>query len=394
MREDEKVITENLLYRLTTNQISSKEIMEKASLLDIDVEAKGFQVCIIKIVKDSKNVIGDTNLLRFALKNICQEGVGISGKAAVFCDLEGNIVTVFYDVTEDREGCAEKKRRIEMIVANMNKLAKVDLFAAVGDIQPNIEMVYRSYQVAKGILDYAYICPPNSVMTFEALKAERLLRKEGCDIDWVKLYELLKSLSRNELEVVFDEIYGKIGSAEGISLENVYGITVEILALVLQLIRLEGLDPQDVFGDPGSLYRDTFKRNNILDMLENLKEIVFSYIRYMVEHKQKPKSLIHTVIEYVDANYDKDLSLKTLSQRYNITTAYLGQLFKKETGELFTNYVNGIRINAAKELLLARGMKASEVSQKVGYSDPDYFYKVFKKVTGFYPSEFKEGMNP
>ena len=392
-REDEKVITENILYRLATNQISPKEIMEKAYLLDIDVEAKGFQVCILKILNEHKSVIDDINLLRFALKNICEEIIGIWGKAAIFCDLEGNVVIIFYHTTEDRERYVEKERCIESIVANMKKLTKVDLFAALGDIQKNIELVYQSYIVAKSILDYAYICPPNNVKTFETLEAERLSRKEVCDIDWVKLQDLLKSLREEELAVVFEEIYKKIGSEDGISLDNIYGITVEMLALVLQLIRFEGLDPQDVFGDPGSLYRDTFKRNNVLDMLDNLKKITFTYVRHMVEHKQKPKSLIQTVIEYVDENYDKDLSLKTLSQRFNITTAYLGQLFKKETGELFTNYVNCIRVNAAKEFLHGTGMKASEVAQKVGYSDPDYFYKVFKKVTGFYPSEFKQGIS-
>jgi two-component system response regulator YesN len=65
-------------------------------------------------------------------------------------------------------------------------------------------------------------------------------------------------------------------------------------------------------------------------------------------------------------------------------------LFKKETGEGFVEYVTKFRVEKAKALLKNADLKAVEVGPMVGFSDPKYFSKVFKKTTGMTPSEFKD----
>lgn len=59
--------------------------------------------------------------------------------------------------------------------------------------------------------------------------------------------------------------------------------------------------------------------------------------------------------------------LKIIASEFNNSPAYLGQLFKKKLGESFTNYLNQVGVNQAKELLLYSTLKASEISEKVGY---------------------------
>jgi two-component system, response regulator YesN len=87
------------------------------------------------------------------------------------------------------------------------------------------------------------------------------------------------------------------------------------------------------------------------------------------------------------------LSLKAIASKLYINPSYLGQNFKNGTGKLFSDYLNDYRIDKAKELLNTTNMKASEIAKKVGYNDSNYFYKVFKKYTGLYPSEYKYGIN-
>ena len=59
---------------------------------------------------------------------------------------------------------------------------------------------------------------------------------------------------------------------------------------------------------------------------------------------------------------------------------------------MFTDYLNNIRITKAKELMIKTSLKSNEIAIRVGYTNSNYFYRVFKKYTGEYPSEFKDNI--
>ena len=96
---------------------------------------------------------------------------------------------------------------------------------------------------------------------------------------------------------------------------------------------------------------------------------------------------VDRTITYIAANYHAAISLKQVANICEINTSYLGQIFRKATGESFTNYVNRYRIEKAKQLLSNSSMKVYEVAEKVGFTDYHYFLKIYKKVTGNLPTE-------
>ena len=69
---------------------------------------------------------------------------------------------------------------------------------------------------------------------------------------------------------------------------------------------------------------------------------------------------------------------------------YLSQLFKEKTGDTYLNFLTKIRINKAKELLEKTDLKIYEICEMVGYSDTNYFSKLFEKFAGVRPSEYKK----
>ncbi|WP_276358122.1 response regulator transcription factor [Cohnella caldifontis] len=97
------------------------------------------------------------------------------------------------------------------------------------------------------------------------------------------------------------------------------------------------------------------------------------------------------ILAYMEANFRSDLSLDHLADRMDLHPNYISSLFKKETGDTFVNYLNGLRIREARKLLRAqRHLPVSAVGQQVGYENKHYFTKVFKKYTGVTPSEYRE----
>ncbi|MGZ7442346.1 response regulator [Paenibacillus sp. TH7-28] len=97
---------------------------------------------------------------------------------------------------------------------------------------------------------------------------------------------------------------------------------------------------------------------------------------------------IKRLLDFIHRHYHENLRLEMLAGLFNYSSAYLGQLFKKKTGEYFNAYLDQVRIQKAKEML-ARGMKVYEAAERVGYANVNYFYEKFKKLEGRSPSEFR-----
>ena len=100
-------------------------------------------------------------------------------------------------------------------------------------------------------------------------------------------------------------------------------------------------------------------------------------------------NVVRRMYAYMEKNYDKDLKLEMISKMFNYNSAYLGKIFKKEMGESFNNALDHIRISSAKRLLTDTSLKVYQVSERVGFSNIDYFYSKFKRYVGISPKEFK-----
>ncbi|MNI44130.1 Bifunctional transcriptional activator/DNA repair enzyme AdaA [compost metagenome] len=98
---------------------------------------------------------------------------------------------------------------------------------------------------------------------------------------------------------------------------------------------------------------------------------------------------IYNVIQYVDLEFRNKLQLQDLARQFHMNSAYLGQLFRKETGRSFSEYLNDKRIEAAKGLLKRTELKISDVAAQVGFSNTDYFIDKFKGIVGVLPSVYK-----
>jgi two-component system response regulator YesN len=101
-------------------------------------------------------------------------------------------------------------------------------------------------------------------------------------------------------------------------------------------------------------------------------------------------SIIDDIIYYIDHNYQSNIKLESIAPLFGYNSAYLGKIFSKTVGVNFNSYVDYIRINHSKELLLQNKLKVYEISEVIGYKNVDYFHKKFKKYVGVSPAEFRK----
>lgn len=99
---------------------------------------------------------------------------------------------------------------------------------------------------------------------------------------------------------------------------------------------------------------------------------------------------VSTAKQYIDEHFNQDISLDGVSRLVNISAYYFSKVFKDETGENFIDYVTQVRIEKAKQLLMIKEMSIKEVCVAIGYKDPNYFSRLFKKQIGVTPTEYRE----
>ncbi len=113
--------------------------------------------------------------------------------------------------------------------------------------------------------------------------------------------------------------------------------------------------------------------------------------RNMVTRKEEHENqLVVKAQNYIQENFQKDLSLDEVSRQLDLSSYYFSKLFKEETGRNFVEYVTELRITKAKELLKQEDRSMKEICASVGYGDPNYFSRIFKKHVGVTPTEYRD----
>ena len=84
------------------------------------------------------------------------------------------------------------------------------------------------------------------------------------------------------------------------------------------------------------------------------------------------------------------ISLKTIAAEFGISPIHLGKIFRDGTGHKFNDYLNEFRIGKARQLLQVSAGNAADIARHVGYADPNYFYKIFHRLTGYTVRQYQK----
>lgn len=129
--------------------------------------------------------------------------------------------------------------------------------------------------------------------------------------------------------------------------------------------------------------------DSLPDMLKQVQTFL-SELAEEAHHRLHMSDEVSKALQYMKRHYHENISLQTVADHVNLSFSYLSNLFKKELQITFVDYLNRYRIERAKELLISTQMKSYDIAVQVGFSpEYTYFSKVFKKMTGLNPNEFR-----
>jgi YesN/AraC family two-component response regulator len=145
--------------------------------------------------------------------------------------------------------------------------------------------------------------------------------------------------------------------------------------------------------------KHTIDKNKIIEAVKSKESIVqlrqwfLSAVNDVITHMtQTSESSIDYIVraqKYIERHYPSKLTLEQVAEQVHVSPVYFSSAFKKKFGINFTDYINDVRINAAKNILLNPNIRVKDIYHKIGYSDYSYFCRVFKKKTGVSPLKYR-----
>lgn len=134
-------------------------------------------------------------------------------------------------------------------------------------------------------------------------------------------------------------------------------------------------------------YEKLYACNN----LEDLEEVYTLCLKdYRHQRGRRYGNTVGMIAEYLQKNYSSDISFALLSRVFHLNEHYISRVFKEETGENFLSYLNRIRIEEAKKLLLESDKKIYEIAEETGFQSSVNFNYVFNRFAGISPKMFRE----
>ncbi|GAA4058912.1 hypothetical protein GCM10022410_02620 [Amphibacillus indicireducens] len=251
----------------------------------------------------------------------------------------------------------------------------------IGDVYPSLDHVQKSYQEA--LIAMIDMDRTNHYRFYQDLP----IGDNNCD----------RQLDKYRKQQFFDQV--RLGEWDNISQKLTTLIQCyekdqsplettqqKILELIWMISRL--LDEMNIHLEWKSLklYSETYQQfiEEIRLFLNRLKE------KYQTYHQNLESDVIKQIKQYIIDHSSEEISLDLLADRVGLSTIYISKMFKEKLGINYIDFLTECRIEKAKELIQNPEKSIKEISYDVGYHDPNYFSKVFKKTTGISPMTFRE----
>ena len=208
-----------------------------------------------------------------------------------------------------------------------------------------------------------------------------------------KVREFLSYISVGNVEkssALLNEILAHILVSSGAKFEVVKSRILELVVLLSRAALEGGADVEQIFGLNYTYLSQIHSFKTIDELTQWLSKIIIRFTDCVFKLKDvKHVGAIYRAVHYINRNYTNKITLEEVASVVYFSPTYFSKIFKEEMKMNFNAYVNKLRIDFSKKLLLADNSSIANIAAAIGYEDQSYFTKVFKKQTGVSPGQFR-----
>lgn len=257
----------------------------------------------------------------------------------------------------------------------------------VGNAHEGFPGTRLSYQEALNALQYRLVYGWECIVYFETESKRNDIfyyQEDRVDI----MLNQIRSLQRDKAEEELKEILDKM-MAQNIKFDNMWLFLNQIFSAFLEFLVASNIGIQDMLSEQTALGSPFYGKKTIIEIQEWFIEIINRIIDTLQFHKASSTSPIEQMFNYINNNFNRDISIEMIAEHVGLSYSHVRKLFKEETGKNIIDYINSLRIEKAKTLLLETQLTVSEIADAVGYTGTQGFLRNFRKKVGLTPTEFR-----
>lgn len=303
------------------------------------------------------------NKVKIKFRNMIDEVIGyIALHDMVFILLDNKL----HEIKESRDF----KDLLVKIKSAFRHNFRLDLLIGQSEVYNTTTKLYQSYNEAKSVLSNEGDRIKKYPYEKEKIICGKIIDRdmEGAINEFNNIFTYLIKSSQNSIDDIKDYLR-EFSVFLNRNIREFFGSELEIFNI-------------------RQVEKDIASFREIIDIKIYIQSLFKKIVAEILEHKKDRKyQVIEMVKSYIKENYDEDISLNEMAEYISFSQYYLSKLFKEVEGINFKDYIIQVRMEKAKKLL-KKGKKINVIADSVGYSDPNYFSRAFKKYTGISPSKY------
>lgn len=294
-----------------------------------------------------------------------------------------NRIMVYISMPKEIDKSKWDKRNADNLAVRLQNMFaekfELKVLIGMGNVV-DLENIHKSYEESLAALRYIKKRPIVHILDVGklVLKNEEYIALEN------KMLESIK-FGKTEALDLFSEMLEMLTPLKR---KDKINKLFELLVLACHAVRLEGVTENQYIDYVG--YYEEIKRQ------KDIERFAYSKFEYIIKairtnRNTRKSDTIKEAISYIQNNYVEDITLDDVADYVGITPQHFSKVFKEETGYNYVEWVSNLRIDMAKRYLSAGEKNIREICYMVGYKDPNYFSRIFKKIVGKTPTEYMRG---
>lgn len=371
-------LMDNVVYRYATGRISESELAHHSELLHWNLARPFTALTLIKLYGlDGKAP---------AYRAMCQVKQGLArlplDGAEIYPCLSPESALLLVLVSD---APLDQSRWHALLEARLPELLPQDTtyFAVISAPTGDPREAPACYRACSRLLAYEFILPRNRII----LGGSEPQDAQAARVDIAREYAALKKrLLSGDRDAFAEELRATLHQLKLAPAPwQIRGIVGQLLLFLFQEVDFA---TESNAPDGYGVY-DLLELPTLDEIFQKMLALADRFIFSQQKRRNTTRAIAASMIDHVQAHYAQEVSLKLLAQALHFHPAYLGQVFKAETGQMFSDYLCAYRIEKAKELVCGTDRKIGDIAAEVGIPNANYFSNTFKKLVGTYPSTYR-----
>lgn len=332
--------------------------------------------------------------LRFSFISIIEE-IMLNYGFGYACHMESDLFAAVCSLKNDNYA-SSMNGSIIRITKDMKEFLKdsmnLKVTMGVSDIHRDYSDIKIAYNEAVEAIGKNFAFPPGAIIMYSDVKSIDLESDVvPLEMELKDLENSLKACNIIGIQKAFNIVRQRVKHSSHFSQKYITGCCHILIFIVNVFIHDNNISPEEIWGKYENPYNQVEQLKSLNDFIDWITQIYDNIINTMSQDKSN-NAMILRAKQFINKHFCEDIFLEVVAEYLGLSPSYFSRLFSKGAGESFTDYVTNLRINFAKELLKSANYKVYEVAHMVGYDNTHYFSRIFKKVVGVAPFDFKANM--